>query len=30
MRNIVLLSRLAFSYPLPILMRVYYKQLIVK
>ena len=29
MRNIVILNSLAFSYPLPVLMRVSYKSLIV-
>ena len=30
MRNMVVLNNPAFSYPLPVLMRVYYKSLIVK
>ena len=30
MRNIVILNSLAFSYPLPVLMRVEYNSLIVK
>ena len=30
MRNMVVLNNQAFSYPLPVLMRVYYKSLIVK
>ena len=30
MRNMVVLNSLAFSYPLPVLMRVFYKALIIK
>lgn len=30
MRNIVILNSLEFSYPLPVLMRVFYKALIIK
>ena len=30
MRNMVVLNSLAFSYPLPVLMRVFYKALVIK